>query len=390
MTKVFKGQLNEISAAALDIGIRFYKLPRLIFEVLGYKPKATEIFLALATLVEGVKLAKVRTLIKPDDQRMRLMRSEQMSTDIFKSFVDALTTYKKWRTIDWKSLEDEGAAKNAPELLLSFIHGWGSDLTGNDLDQWFLDVLSYYQVILKQDIEIIAYISSLQVLESKETVLISAVENQLGIRLSQQAIMETQEFPLKVAVLKKFAALTELLMVDNLRNFKDHQPIYMRLLPAVGEENELILSSGQLMRLMFERWQQISQSRTKTAFYEYLLLQMDSNKAGRNKLDAIDPVLSTVKKQIQRWESGESVIKISKFWPMFSWAFPELCTSHASENKQPLQILLMLLTVNLFTKAQVAALKCKTSTDSITQEFGNYYTLFLQERSGFQSWYYKK
>lgn len=327
MPEMIKGQLNEISAAALDIGIRFYKLPRLIFEALGYTPKATEIFLGLATLVEGVKLAKARGLVKSDDQRMRLMRSEKMSTVKFKNFVDELTTYKKWKTIDWESLEDDVGTQNAPRLLLSFIHGLGSDLTGNELEPWFLDVLNYYQTILKQDIELISHISSLTAVESKNAELITAFENQLGFKLTPQSNLETQEFSLKVAVLMNFAALTELLMVDNSNRFKEHQPIYVRLLPHAGEQNKLILSSGQLMRLMFERWLQVSESRTKmkTEFYKYLLLHMQGKTAQKGKIENIDPELSAVKKQIQRWESGKSVIKINKFWSMFSWAFPELC-----------------------------------------------------------------
>lgn len=392
MPEMIKGQLNEISAAALDIGIRFYKLPRLIFEALGYTPKATEIFLGLATLVEGVKLAKARGLVKSDDQRMRLMRSEKMSTDKFKNFVDELTTYKKWKAIDWESLEDDVGTDNAPRLLLSFVHGWSSDITGNFLEPWFLDVLSYYQTILKQDIELISHISSLATLESKKAELITAFENQLGIKLIPQIHLETQEFSLKVAVLKNFAALTELLMVDNLNHFKQHQPIYVKLLPTVGKPDELILSSNQLMRLMFERWQQVSESRTKmkTEFYKYLLLHMQGKAAQKSKIEKIDPELSVVKKQIQRWESGKSVIKINKFWPMFSWAFPELCIGNTSENKQPLQILLMLLTVNLLTKAQLAALKCKISPESIAQDFSCYDRLFSQRKSDFLSWYVEK
>lgn len=392
MPEMIKGQLNEISAAALDIGIMFYKLPRLIFEALGYTPKATEIFLGLATLVEGVKLAKARGLVKSDDQRMRLMRSEKMSTDKFKNFVDELTTYKKWKAIDWESLEDDVGTQNAPRLLLSFIHGWGSDLTGNELEPWFLDVLKYYQTILKQDIELISHISSLTTLESKNAELIKAFENQLDLKLTSHTNLETREFTLRVAVLKNFAALTELLMVDNVNRFKVHQPIYMRLLPHAGEQNKLILSSSQLMRLMFERWLQVSESRTKmkTEFYKYLLLHMQGKTAQTGKIEKIDPELSAVKKQIQRWESGKSVLKINKFWPMFSWAFPELCIGNTSDNKQPLQILLMLLTVNLLTKTQLAALKCEISPESIAQDFSSYDRLFSQRKYDFLSWYVEK
>lgn len=391
MEKAIKGQLNEISAGVLDRGITCYKLPRLIFEALGIKPSLTEIVLGVAKIMDGVKMAKARTSIKPDDQLLRLIRVGQASVENITELFDALLKSKSIKSIDWQSLANEENVTDAPSFLLQFLNGLDPKKSDNQSDLWFSSVLLFFRQYLLDDVNSIRKVKDATSPEEKEARLSEEIADSLGISINVRASTDEQEFLLRAAVLKRFAVLTELIMVDNATDYREFPPTYEKLLPSIGTNGILVVSSKLLMDKMFERWSKTKKSKAKKSdFYRYIKLHLDGVRAidDSHKNMTIDS--RQVKKQIQRWESGKYRLKLDKFWSMFDWAFPELSSDDACDSKQPLQILVLLLIVNLFTKLQLTAGTSGIKPDAIVQEFSDYARLSNAGKTDFENWLIKK
>lgn len=141
---------------------------------------------------------------------------------------------------------------------------------------------------------------------------------------------------------------------------------------------------------MLERWRKTkNSSEKKEDFYRFLTLHLEGKSAVNSYKDkTIDT--GAIKKKILRWESGKYRLKSDEFWKMFDWAFPELQSSYDKDSRQPLQIFLLVLTVNLFTRLQRFALDIGIAPVSIFQGFSDYSKLSCEEKAKFGNWLSKQ
>lgn len=212
MENAKKGQVNEIAAGTLDGGIRFYKLPRLIFDALGVKPTFAEIILGFAKFAEGVKMAKARESLQPDDQRLRLIRAGKLSDENIVDLFDVLLTSKRMKPVDWQSLAQEENVTDAPSLMLQVLNGIEHQQSDTQSEPWFTLVLAYFRESLLVDRQAIKQVKDASSLQEKAARLSQGFVDSFGISVDVRVSTAEQEFLLRAEVLKRFAVLTELIM----------------------------------------------------------------------------------------------------------------------------------------------------------------------------------
>ncbi len=149
MAEEKKGHLSETPWQMLDAGFRFYKLPRMIAESLGYGASIPHLILKIATFADGQLLAKRRTSLNSDSQLMRKVRNGYASIEdlkfVFSKLVKSTSRISNL-TIFEQPIEMQNSAAG---YLQPFVDGILIDNPEKPLDPFLTSVLEYYQELLK-------------------------------------------------------------------------------------------------------------------------------------------------------------------------------------------------------------------------------------------------
>ncbi len=382
------GQMNEIHPAALDLGFRFYKLPRKLITAIGINSTLSEFTLLLAKKIENVNRASDRKLVNSDDQIIRKIRSGSAElaevSDLFKE----MCAFRTWQFPNFQDLPQGNDLICASVTLLDFVNGWSSPLTGIHLEPRFLQVLDFYKSILLKDVESVARVKAIKNGETQASAIAKIFKDALNISYEEFSTQTQLELAIQIAVLTQFASLSELLFGKDIdrRNFQ--MSVFRNYLPTIDDTGSLTLSAKQLISslhtILITKYQT---KKSEEEFFRYLsyfeeqrCLPKSSSEA---KLTLLDH--AKLKKRLQRWQNGTLNIKVSDFWQMFAWAF--IPQTHVNQmTSPPLEVSLQVLVVNMFTQTAKTALSEGIDPHFIVNEFAKYRNHYEKVTEEFEKW----
>ncbi|WP_031568238.1 hypothetical protein [Rheinheimera texasensis] len=382
------GQMNEIHPAALDLGFRFYKLPRKLLTAIGINSTLSEFILLLAKKIENVDRASDRRLVNSDDQIIRKIRLGSAELGDVSDLFTEMCAFRTWQFPNFQDFSQGNDLICASATMLDFVNGLSSPLTGIAQDPRFLQVLDFYKSILAKEVESVARVKTIKNGETQASEIAKIFKDALDVSYERFSTQTQLEFAIQIAVLTQFASLSELLFGSALDNRNVQTSVFHNYLPTIDNTCSLTLPAKQLISsLKTSLIKKYQTKKSEEEFFRYLsyfeeqrCLPKSSSEA---KLTLLDH--AKLKKRVQRWQNGTLNINISDFWKMFAWAFiPQ--TQVNQMTSPPLEVALQVLVVNMYTKTVKTALSSGIDPHFIVNEFANYQNHYEKIIEEFEKW----